>query len=157
MTVEIAAIDRTSNGMNDPDRNRALVRRYLDDVLGRGDLDAVEEIFAREIVFHGPKGVLRGVFAVQDWVQAVRLAFDEFSVTLDRMIAEEQRVVSRVTIRGFHVRPLAGMPASMRRLVLPMVIIFRMENEKIVDAETLYDTMTFTEILGQAGPMTKKI
>jgi steroid delta-isomerase-like uncharacterized protein len=139
------------------DTNKNLVRRYYDDYLNRCDLTAVNELFSEDILFHGPEGILRGRAAIAEWITNVHRAFQEFSVTVDFMIGEGDRVVVRDTVRGFHKQPFMEMKASQRRLVLPKVTIFRIAEGKIVELETIYDTQIFVEDLGNPVPLLNKL
>ena len=136
--------------------NKTLAQRHFDDVLNAGDLAAVDEIYADDVVFRGPSGVLCGRERVREWITDVHLAFQEFSVNVDFMIAEGDRVLVRSMARGYHRQAFMDMKASDRRLVLPMVFVFGMAREKITELEVFYDSKVFVEELGSSVPLARK-
>jgi predicted ester cyclase len=88
--------------------NKDLARRLYEEVFGRGNLEAADEIMARDIVSHGP-GAPPGVGTDQIKQQATRLriAIPDLETILDDQIAEGDRVASRWTGRGTFTGPLA--------------------------------------------------
>ena len=76
--------------------NKALVRRYVEEVLNKGNLALVEELFAPTFVDHdssmpeakGPAGVKR-------LAAMVRASFPDLHFTIEDMIGEEDKVVYR--------------------------------------------------------------
>ena len=95
--------------------------------------------------------------AVKDWISNVYRAFQEFRVSVEFMIAEDDRVVVRNTVRGYHREAFMDMKASDRRVVLPMILIFRIENLKITEVETIYNSRVFNDELGSPVPLMKKL
>jgi steroid delta-isomerase-like uncharacterized protein len=140
-----------------PEDNKALVQRHFIDVVNACSLAAVDEIYSDDVVFYGPQGVLAGKAAVKDWIAGMHQAFEGFSAEVNLMVAEGDRVVARVTARAHHVRPFLGMPASQRRVVLPMFMVFRVSGDRIADLESIYDSRIFEEALGTPLPLMQKL
>jgi ketosteroid isomerase-like protein len=84
---------------SDPASNAALVRRYVAAV-NAGDLDAVEELFARDYVNHLPSGPATGPRAMREFVAEVREWLTALDVTVDELIADGDQVGVRLTLRG---------------------------------------------------------
>ncbi|HEY3294039.1 MAG TPA: ester cyclase [bacterium] len=139
------------------DSNKALVQRHFDEVLNACSLAAVDEIYSDGVVFHGPQGVICGRGAIKEWIGMMHYSFEGFCAEVGLMIAEEDRVVAKVTARAFHAKPFMGMPASLRHVVMPMTLIFRVENDKIAELENVYDSKGFSEDLGAPVPLMKKL
>jgi predicted ester cyclase len=73
------------------DANKAVVRRYWEEVWNEGTLDLLPELFAPEQV------------AVQRrFIAATRAAFSQSHVTIEDMIAEGDKVVTRYHWRAVH-------------------------------------------------------
>jgi predicted ester cyclase len=87
--------------------NKDLARRLYEEVFGRGNVEAADEIMAANIVSHGP-GTPPGVGTDQIKQQATRLriAIPDLETILDDQIAEGDRVASRWTGRGTFTGPL---------------------------------------------------
>ncbi len=82
--------------------NKAVVRRFWREVFEAGDLDAADEIFARDHVLDHP--VLpqggRGPGAVKAIVRVFRKMAPELRVRVEEEIAEGEKVVTRWSARG---------------------------------------------------------
>src|SRR5215218_2880328 len=84
--------------------NKALVRRWLEEVLTRGNLERAEVLFARNYVLHDPSFPrdVYGPEGVKRYVAAYRFAFPDARFAVEDQIAEGDKVVSRWTARGTH-------------------------------------------------------
>ncbi len=81
--------------------NKAVVRRLLQEVWNRGNLEVADDIVAPDYVNHMPQpaGLLPGVRGFKQLVSSVRATLTDFQMTLEDLIAEEDKVVARWTTR----------------------------------------------------------
>jgi steroid delta-isomerase-like uncharacterized protein len=92
------------------------------------DLAELDLIIAPDFVdHHYPAGIPNGPAGVKMWLSVLWAAFDP-QVTVDDVIAADDRVASRWTFTGTHVGPFNGFPAT----GLPFSIQI-MSVERIVD------------------------
>ncbi len=105
--------------------NKAVVRRLFHEVWNRGNLDVADEIFAPDYVNHTPfpGGVPPGVSGFKQLVSKLRATFAGFQMTLEDLIAEEDKVVVRWKTRGIHKHEL-----------VTEIGIFRIAAGKIVES-----------------------
>ena len=84
--------------------NKALVRRWLEEVLTGGNLELVEELFAPNHVLHDPSFPrdVHGPEGAKRYAAAYRSAFPDARFVVEDQIAEGDKVVSRWTARGTH-------------------------------------------------------
>ena len=84
------------------ERNKILVRRWLDEVFTRGDLDQAQELFALNYALHDPSFPhdVHGPEGIKRYVTAYRAAFPNLEVDVEDQLAEEDKVVTRWTMRG---------------------------------------------------------
>ncbi len=78
--------------------NKGLVRRLFQEVWNRGNLAAADEIFTPDYVSHGhaPDVLSVGVPAFKERVSIVLSRFADLEMTLQDLIAEEDKVVAPV-------------------------------------------------------------
>jgi steroid delta-isomerase-like uncharacterized protein len=129
--------------------NLAVVRRVFEDVLNRGDLAAIDELFAPEFVEHNPRpgqGPGRAGFELR--TINLRTAFPDLHYAIEDEFAADDRVVARVTARGTHRGTLADIPATGRRFTMSGIVIFRLFEGKIVERWANYDNLTMLQQLG---------
>src|SRR3972149_9114158 len=80
------------------DENKALVRRYYNQLWNNWDTKVADEIIATDIGFRGSLGVMtRGLEGFKQYVDTVRAAFPDFHNAIEDLIAEGDKVVARLT------------------------------------------------------------
>jgi steroid delta-isomerase-like uncharacterized protein len=114
--------------------NKEAVRRLTEEVLGRGELTIISELVAADYVGHFPVGDHYGPDGVRIEVAAYRAAFPDLAVTLDEILADGDKVVRRFTLRGTHLEPFLGVPASGRPVVLRGIAIDRLAGGRLVES-----------------------
>src|SRR6266540_186184 len=112
----------TTRRISMSDDNKALVRRYEDEVLNGRNLDAVGDYFADERVI---EGVRRGCFSYFQ-------AFPDLHVSIDELIAEGDKVFCRSTFTGTHDGEYKGIPATGRHVAAESAEVFTIGDGKFV-------------------------
>lgn len=115
-----------------PEANKAVARRLFQ-AMTRGDLDAVDLLFAPDAVVHDPGRELRGTPAIRQGLQALRAAFPDIVYTVEAQLAEGDLVASRYRGTGTHLGDWRGVPASGRRFSYTGILIHRFEGGKIAE------------------------
>jgi serine phosphatase RsbU (regulator of sigma subunit) len=124
--------------------NKAIFRRYVEEVTNRGNLELADEIFDRYLA-HQPGGLVleRGPEDVKRFNGEFRSAFHNFRLIIDEQIAEGDKVVSRITVRGTHQREFRGMAPTGKEIELKGITIFRFSPEgKVVETWDSYDQLS---------------
>jgi steroid delta-isomerase-like uncharacterized protein len=67
-------------------------------------------------------------------------ALPDASVRVERWVVEGDIVVTEEVLEGTHEGTFAGLPASGRRLAIPMVHVTRVSGDRIVERVTYHDT-----------------
>jgi SnoaL-like polyketide cyclase len=90
--------------------NKMLIRRLLEDVWWRGDLDLADKLLAANFVRHGPalERETRGAESYRDLVTLFRSALPDLHGDIEAQIAEGDTVVSRWTAQGTHRGEMLG-------------------------------------------------
>jgi serine phosphatase RsbU (regulator of sigma subunit) len=124
--------------------NKAIFRRYVEEVTNRGNLELADEIFDRYLA-HQPGGLVleRGPEDVKRFNREFRSVFHNFRLRIDDQIAEGDKVVSRITVRGTHQREFRGMAPTGKEIELKGITIFRFSEEgKVVETWDSYDQLS---------------
>ena len=127
--------------------NKAIVRRYFEQVIAEGRADLVEEFLAEGIELHGT-GLPPGVESVREWVTQMAAAFPDRKNTIDDLIAEGDKVVIRTTFSGTHLAEIEGIPATGKQVTQPSISIFQLLNGKIVGGWYASDNLSMMQQLG---------
>ena len=132
------------------EENKAVFRRYVDEVGNEGNLGLVDEIFDIYIS-HQPDGHTekRGRENVKRFMGEFRQAFPEFHSTIEDQIAEGDKVVTRWTMRGTHQGEFRGLAPSGKRITVTGIGIFRFSEEgKVVEIWDNFDQLGMIQRLG---------
>jgi steroid delta-isomerase-like uncharacterized protein len=124
--------------------NKAIFRRYAEEVGNQLNFELVDEIFERYIS-HQPDGstLVRGPEDVKRFHREFRSAFPDFHISIEDQIAEGDKVVSHYTIRGTHQGDFRGLAPTGKEIELKGVTTFRFSPEgKVVETWDSYDQMS---------------
>ena len=90
--------------------NKALVRRWLEEVLTQGNLEWVGALFASNYVLHDPSfpKEVYGPEGVKRYVAAYRFAFPDARFVVEDQIAQGEKVATRWSARGTHQGEFLG-------------------------------------------------
>ena len=134
------------------EENKALVRQGFEAV-GSGDLDRLSETYAADVQYHGAAGEeVRGREAVVEMIGGYATAFPDMTITLENMLAEGDRVFSRVAITGTNTGELMGMPPTGKRVEIRwMFTEARIADGKVVEEWEVFDRMDMMEQLGHVA------
>jgi steroid delta-isomerase-like uncharacterized protein len=95
---------------------------------------------------------------LKDFKQMESEAFDAFPdmhVTIDDMVAEGDKVATRVTMTGTHKGEYMGIPPTSKKVTVSGIFIDRFAGGKIVEDNGIFDTLGLMRQLGLA-PTPKK-
>jgi len=133
------------------DENRALARRFREDLWNTGDLGIAAEIVHPECLIHDRipfhTDFARGPEALGQLVLFYHLAFSEVRVTAEQIVAEGDTVVVRWTARGRNTGDLLGLPPTGRVASTSGVDVLRIADGKIVEGWVTWDTLSLFEDL----------
>ena len=122
-------------------RNKALVRRFVEEVVNRGNKKLLAELVAADHVRHVPDGDLYGREGVRIDIAEWRAGFPDLKLVLEDLIAEGDRVVSRFVLRGTHAGRVWGFAPSDRRVELAGIGIDRIAHGRLAESWLILDTI----------------
>jgi predicted ester cyclase len=114
--------------------NKALARRWFDEVINQRNVDAINDIYAAGYVHHGPEGMdVQGLDTVRTFAAAILNASEDRHATVDQQVAEGDLVVTRFSSRGHHTGSFRGEQPTGKVWTTEGIVISRIENGKIVE------------------------
>lgn len=114
--------------------NLVVVRRLMTEVWEGGDLGLLPELVADDYVGHQPIGDHYGPGGARIDIEAYRRAIPDLTVTLDDLLAVDDRIIRRYTLFGTLQEPLLGIPASGRPITLGGLAIDRLVLGRLVES-----------------------
>ena len=127
------------------EENKALLRRLFEEVWNQGNLAPLHEVLAADFLYHPD---LRGLEAYKQAIRLYLTAFPDLHFTIEDMLAEGDRVVTRWTLRGTHQGPFQDIPPTGKQVTLTGISIFRVANGKGVEVWTDADYLGILQQLG---------
>ena len=124
--------------------NKAIFRRYIEEMANQGNLEVADEIFDRYISHQPDRSTLeRDPEDVRRFHRGWRSAFPDFHISIEEQIAEGDKVVSHYTIRGTHQGAFRVLAPTGKEIELKGVTTFRFSEEgKVVETWDSYDQMS---------------
>src|SRR5919112_6596409 len=115
------------------EENRALAQRSWE-IVSQRNPDLIEEFYPAEFVWHEPDRDIQGYEQAKQFVSSFIEAFPDLNATVEDVIAEGDKVVTRWTIRGTHQGEIEEFgPPTGKRAELQGISIHRVADGKIVE------------------------
>ena len=140
------------------DQNKAIARRWSEELWSHGNLAVADEIIASNYVRHDPGDPFpaRGPEDVKRIVTMLRSMLGDFTIEVEAMIAEGDFVVSRYTTTATDTKGYMGLPPTGKTIRTAAIQIFRFENGKIVESWAARDDLGTLKQLGHLPALTGK-
>jgi steroid delta-isomerase-like uncharacterized protein len=134
------------------EQNKALIRRWFEEVWNQGRAGAIPELLAEDGIVHGlsedAANPLRGPAGFLPFHSQFREAFPDIEVVVEDQIAEGDLVATRRSVRGKHTGDSLGFAATQSPVEFNGVAITRIKDGKIVEAWNNFDFMKMYRQLG---------
>jgi steroid delta-isomerase-like uncharacterized protein len=129
--------------------NKALMHRFFEEVFNQKNMAAIDEFITPNHVDHTlppflpttPEGTKRAI-------SMYLAAFPDLHLTIEDMIAEGDKVVTRFTSRGTQKRAFMAIPPTGKQVTVSSIVIARIADGKIVEQWGLDDQMGMLQQLG---------
>jgi steroid delta-isomerase-like uncharacterized protein len=132
------------------EENKAVARRWVEDLFNTGNLEVADEIIAPDHVHHDPtlSDIPPGPEGQKQVVNLYRSAFTNAHISIEDQLAEGDRVVTRWTSSGTHQGELMGVTRTGNQVTVTGITIIRVSDGKIVESWTNYDALGMMQQIG---------
>ena len=132
------------------EKNKAIIRRYYEDLWNPWDLEAANALISPEMEFRGSLGItVRGIEGFRGYMSTVRSAFPDFHNRVEDLVAEGDKVVARLTYTGTHQGEMFGLAPTGRTITYPGIAVFRISGDKIVEGWVMGDRLGLFQRLSE--------
>jgi predicted ester cyclase len=120
--------------------NKTFIHRYFEALSGKDKATAVVNSYVtdEELKHH---------------IAFYEAAFPNYELIAEDMIAEGDKVVVRSTFRGTHKGDLMGIAPTGKQVTMPLILIYRIADDKIVEHWMQADALGMLQQLGVIPPM----
>jgi len=131
--------------------NKNLVRRLFQEFWNGKNLAIADVIIAASFLDHvpgRPPELPAGPEGFKLWGSALHAAYPDTHYTIDDMLAEGDKVVSRWTAHGTHQGALMGIAATGKHVTVTGITIDRIARDQVVESWTIFDALGMLQQLG---------
>jgi len=117
------------------EENKAIVRRFVEEVLNRGNLDAADELLAPDYIDHSvPPGRYAGREGLKRSVAKQRASSSDLHISIKEQLSDGDKVVTRLIGSGTHDQErFMGLAPTGERMTMKHIFISRVVEGKIVE------------------------
>jgi predicted ester cyclase len=128
--------------------NEQVFRRLIEEGFNKGNLIALDELFAPNFTEHQDGFVPPNVEGVKGAIVSLRTPFPDLKLAIEEIIASGDKTWARITARGTHQGLFMGRPPTGKSFVITVIDICRFENGKIIEHWGVADRLS---LMGQLG------
>jgi len=127
------------------EENKAIVRRFFEEVWNQQKDHVIDEIFASNVVFNG-QSITRD--ALKQALIGRRAAFSDIHVTVEDQVAEGEKVSTRRTWRATHHGVYRGIAPTGKQVSWTQISVVRFSQGRIVEDWAVADELGILYQLG---------
>jgi predicted ester cyclase len=135
------------------EKNKALIQRRAV-LMNRHDLNSALAVFHPDYQDHNvpPPGLPSGIEGDKLFFRMLFNAFPDLEVTTEDLIAEDDRVVERLTLRGTHQGTFMGASPTGTRVTWGFINIYRIADGKVIELWSEGDHLGLMQQIGLIPP-----
>jgi predicted ester cyclase len=129
----------------------AAIQRVGEEAWYKGNVDALDEVYAADLVSHKPPFPdTNGLEAVKQSIAATRPGYSDFQATYTDWIAEGDAIAYRYTMRMKHtgVSPTIPIPPTGKEVMLEGCVVLHLKDGKAIEEWEYSDYLGFLQQLG---------
>jgi steroid delta-isomerase-like uncharacterized protein len=136
------------------EENKAIVQRFLDEVMSAGNITAADNVCAVNLVWHGGSvGEVPNLESFKQLLSAFFTAFPDFHFTDEEITAEGEKVAARYTWSGTQRGEFQGIPPTGKQVKVAGMSIYRIAGGKIAEEWWQEDLVGLMQQLGAIPSM----
>jgi steroid delta-isomerase-like uncharacterized protein len=141
------------------DENKALARRWFEEVWNKGRSEAIDELLDANVIAHGLGNdgkELRGPAGFKAFHEKFIGAFPDIRIEVEELVAERDLVAIRFSGAASHQGDHLGVAATHKPVTFTGMSFIRCKNGKIVEGWNNFDVMGLMQQIG-AVPSTNAL
>jgi len=139
------------SGRTKHESNERIIRRFVDEIVNRGDTSALREMVHPDYVYRSPGEEFRGPDGLAALLNGYREAFPDLQMEIDELLVADNATVLEFTLTGTHRGDLLGIPATGRQVSVNGMVRSRFRDGRIAEEWEILDQLSLFEQLGVVG------
>jgi steroid delta-isomerase-like uncharacterized protein len=129
------------------EQNKATYRRFIEEVLNQQQVDLAGEFIQEDAVERTP-GWPSGLEGARQGIAAFLTAFPDLRLTIEEPVAEDHKLVARLTARGTDQGEFNGIPATGKTATVTGMDMWWVRDGKCAEHFQLMDNLSLLQQLG---------
>lgn len=130
------------------DEEKRIARQFPEEVATEGDMDLVDDICTADVADHSPLGEVSGREDLKAQIRGIRESFEDFSASVEDIVAEGDTVAMRVRLRGTHVGEFMGVDPTGETVEIENMVFTRFEDGLIAERWVQPDMLGLMQQVG---------
>jgi steroid delta-isomerase-like uncharacterized protein len=130
--------------------NKSLIRRNFEEGLNRRNFSTFDQLIAADFVHHSFPASIPGPEGYKQILAMFTAGFPDLRVTLEDIVAEGDRVMTRGYFTGTHKGAFMGIPPTGKTVRVSYMDVWRLEDGRIAENWVQLDMMALAQQLGCA-------
>ena len=137
-----AELERMRTAAARVEQNKAVVKRYWEGKWNKRQPSILDELQTPDVVYRSPTLKMNGIEEYRRVYGSYLTAFQDTEIVIEDMIAEGDKVVTRIRLSGVHRGELEGIPPTGKRFSVIAYTVFRLVDGRIAEEWELLDEQT---------------
>lgn len=138
--------------------NKALSRRWFEEVWNKRRKDVIHEMSQSDAVTHGlVEGKPGSVAEFVPFYERFLATFPDIHINVEDVIAEGDKTAVRLSARGTHTGSAMGIAPTQKPVIFSGIIMIRWKDGKIAEAWNEFDAWGMMQQLTGPAPMKVKM
>jgi len=132
--------------------NKKIMARWFDELWNKGRLEIIDELTSNDVVAWGQAGQgvpFKGSAAFRAYAEGLHKSFSNIQMTVNDLIAEEDKVVVRWTVRMAHTGDALGFPPTGKQVEFSGMTVAVIRAGKLVEGWDAWDKLGLLQQLGR--------
>ena len=136
------------------EENKVIAHCLYEEVYNKGKLASLDDLMSTSYVDHNPlvHGQAPDREGAKQGLSTLRTALPDLYITIEDMVAEEDKVVCRLTLRGTQAGEFLGVAATGEQITAALISIIRIADRKIVERWSISDQLGLMQQLAVVPP-----
>jgi predicted ester cyclase len=132
--------------------NEQLFRTLIEEGFSKGDVSVFDKYTSPDFIEHQYGFVPPNVVGVKKAIESLHKAFPDFSLKIEDLVVNDDKVWGRMTGRGTHKNQFGPLPPTGKRFEITVIDIGRFKDGKLIEHWGVPDRLALMEQLGMKPP-----
>lgn len=121
------------NAANPEDLNKKIVRHYLEELWNQRNYAIIDELFSENVTSHLLSAPSHGREEIKENVKKTLIAFPDAHLTVQKLTAENDKVVVTWKLTGKHLGEYRGIPPTGNPVTIEGITAINLEDGQVVE------------------------